>query len=35
MDDRDYGRWTVPRLKEELRLRGAVLHGKKKDLVER
>ena len=35
MDDRDYGRWPMARLKEELRLRGAVVHGKKKDLVER
>ena len=35
MDDREYGKWPVARLKKELRLRGAVVHGKKKDLVER
>ena len=31
----DYGKWTVAKLKEELRRRDAVTTGRKVDLIER
>lgn len=35
MPDTDYGKWTLVRLKAELRKRGAKSSGKKADLVKR